>query len=163
MLDTPCSVKSTGYPLHSPVSSSLPLPCVTACHHVSAGVYHECSVTKVIKSLIRWTPNLLVAWAFRFCRVEQIICNRIRRKHQINLGFIGESRIGSQFGTCFTSQFWSLEFGGSSQIYGNFVDIRARNFTSWGNVIFGRTSQRRILKLQLFPRLTYCLHSEMTW
>ena len=28
------SVKSTGYPLHSPVSPSLPLPCVTVCHHV---------------------------------------------------------------------------------------------------------------------------------
>ena len=33
------SVKSTGYPLHSPVSPSLPLPCVTVCHHISAGVY----------------------------------------------------------------------------------------------------------------------------
>ena len=33
------SVKSTGYPLHSPVSSSLPLPCVTVCHHVSTGHY----------------------------------------------------------------------------------------------------------------------------
>ena len=29
------SVKSTGYPLHSPVSPSLPLPCVTVCHQVS--------------------------------------------------------------------------------------------------------------------------------
>jgi hypothetical protein len=28
-----------GYPLHSPVSPSLPLPCVTVCHHVSAGFY----------------------------------------------------------------------------------------------------------------------------
>ena len=28
------SVKSTGYPLHSPVSPSLPLPCVTVCHLV---------------------------------------------------------------------------------------------------------------------------------
>jgi hypothetical protein len=27
------SVKSTGYLLHSPVSPSLPLPCVTVCHH----------------------------------------------------------------------------------------------------------------------------------
>ena len=34
------SVKSTGYPLHSPVSTSLPLPCVTVCHHISAGLYH---------------------------------------------------------------------------------------------------------------------------
>jgi hypothetical protein len=34
------SVKSTGYPLHSPVSPSLPLPCVTMCHHVSAGLYN---------------------------------------------------------------------------------------------------------------------------
>ena len=29
------SVKGTGYPLHSPVSPSLPLPCVTVCHQVS--------------------------------------------------------------------------------------------------------------------------------
>jgi len=28
------SVKSTGYLLHSPVSTSLPLPCVTVCHHI---------------------------------------------------------------------------------------------------------------------------------
>ena len=32
------SVKGTGYPLHSPVSPSLPLPCVTACHHISTGL-----------------------------------------------------------------------------------------------------------------------------
>jgi hypothetical protein len=32
------SVKSTGYPLNSPVSPSLPLPCVTVCHHISTGV-----------------------------------------------------------------------------------------------------------------------------
>jgi hypothetical protein len=35
------SVKGTGYPLHSPVSPSLPLPCVTVCHHVSAGLLTE--------------------------------------------------------------------------------------------------------------------------
>jgi hypothetical protein len=33
------SVKSTGYPLHSPVSPSLSLPCVTVCHHNSTGLY----------------------------------------------------------------------------------------------------------------------------
>ena len=33
------SVKSIGYPLHSPVSPSLPLPCVTVCHQVSTGLY----------------------------------------------------------------------------------------------------------------------------
>jgi hypothetical protein len=44
MLDTPCfrgSVKSTGYPLHLPVSPSLPLPCVAVCLQVSTGVYHN--------------------------------------------------------------------------------------------------------------------------
>jgi hypothetical protein len=35
------SVKSTGYPLHLPVSPSIPLPCVTVCHHISSGVYEE--------------------------------------------------------------------------------------------------------------------------
>jgi len=39
------SVKSTGYPLNSPVSPSLPLPCVTVCHHVSTGLYLYCSRT----------------------------------------------------------------------------------------------------------------------
>jgi len=32
------SVKGTGYPLYSPVSPSLPLPCITVYHHISAGV-----------------------------------------------------------------------------------------------------------------------------
>jgi len=34
------SVKGTGYPLHSPVSPSLLLPCVTVCHHISTGGYY---------------------------------------------------------------------------------------------------------------------------
>ena len=33
------SVKGTGHPLQSPVSPSLPLPCVTVCPHISTGVY----------------------------------------------------------------------------------------------------------------------------
>jgi len=32
------SVKGTVYPLHSPVSPSLPLQCVTVSHHISTGV-----------------------------------------------------------------------------------------------------------------------------
>jgi len=33
-------VKGAGYPLHSPVSPSLPLPCAAVCYHISTGVYH---------------------------------------------------------------------------------------------------------------------------
>jgi hypothetical protein len=33
------SVKGTGYPLHSPVSTSLSLSCVTVCYHISTGIY----------------------------------------------------------------------------------------------------------------------------
>jgi hypothetical protein len=33
------SVKGTDYPLHSLVSPSLLLSCVTVCHHISAGLY----------------------------------------------------------------------------------------------------------------------------
>ena len=36
-----CShVMLTGYPLHSLVSPSLLLPCVTVCHHISTGLYY---------------------------------------------------------------------------------------------------------------------------
>jgi hypothetical protein len=33
------SVKSTGYPIHSPFSPSIPLSCVTVCHHISTELY----------------------------------------------------------------------------------------------------------------------------
>jgi len=33
------NVKATGYPLHSPVPSSLPFPYFTVCHHISTGLY----------------------------------------------------------------------------------------------------------------------------
>jgi hypothetical protein len=35
------SVRSTGYPLHSPICPPLPLPCVTVCHHISTGLYYS--------------------------------------------------------------------------------------------------------------------------
>ena len=35
------SVKNTGCPLHSPVPPSFPLSCVTVCHHISSGLYHQ--------------------------------------------------------------------------------------------------------------------------
>ena len=37
-----CShVTLTGYPLHSLVSPSLLLPCITVCHHISTGLYSK--------------------------------------------------------------------------------------------------------------------------
>ena len=41
------SVKSTGYSLDSPVSPSLPLPCVTVCHHMSTAVYRRIPSTEL--------------------------------------------------------------------------------------------------------------------
>ena len=35
--------ETSGYPLHSPLSPSLPLPCVTVCHHVSFLLCIRCS------------------------------------------------------------------------------------------------------------------------
>jgi hypothetical protein len=40
------SVKGTGYPIHSPVSPSLPLPCVTVCHQVLTELYRICADDK---------------------------------------------------------------------------------------------------------------------
>jgi hypothetical protein len=61
------SVKGTGYPLHSPVSSSLSLPRVTVCHHVSTGLYvwlppyfKLCLVTWLeIRECPGWVPQLV--------------------------------------------------------------------------------------------------------
>jgi hypothetical protein len=62
------SVKSTGYPLHSPVSPSLPLPCVAVCHHISTGLLHarlQQSTNDVIPKLqIKNSLNILkvITW-----------------------------------------------------------------------------------------------------
>ena len=52
------SVTGTGYPLHSPVSPSLPLPCVTVCHHISTGVYMTEVQDKVAPSTTLLLPSL---------------------------------------------------------------------------------------------------------
>jgi hypothetical protein len=41
-------VTLTGYPLHSLISPSLLLPCVTVCHHISNAVYTGLSVSNAI-------------------------------------------------------------------------------------------------------------------
>jgi hypothetical protein len=53
------SVKSTGYPLNSPVSPSLPLPCVTVCHHISTELF-ICSKTVCLVCVLRKCTNLTV-------------------------------------------------------------------------------------------------------
>jgi hypothetical protein len=59
MLDTPCFEvvwRVLANPLHSPVSLSLPLPCVTVCHHISAVVSR--AIYKILfKILITFRSN----------------------------------------------------------------------------------------------------------
>jgi len=60
------SVKSTGYPLHPLVSHTLPLPCVTVCHHISTGVYTwKRKRIKVGKNNDKWTHNVTVVTEYR--------------------------------------------------------------------------------------------------
>jgi hypothetical protein len=55
-------VKSIGYPLHSPVSPSLPLPCVTVCHHISSGLYQfTCRVQNFCMHC------RFLSWIFWYC------------------------------------------------------------------------------------------------
>ena len=63
------SVKSTGYPLHSPVSPSLPLPRVTVCHHISTGLCFLFSLpvwtSRPVTRL--WTPSVRVCTCTYVC------------------------------------------------------------------------------------------------
>ena len=76
------SVKGTGYPLHSPVSPSLPLPCVTACHHIWTGVYLSalCPLLNVPKGTTNTTTKA-TAWRF-----GNFICVPCRSNHSIRPG-----------------------------------------------------------------------------
>jgi hypothetical protein len=58
------SVKGTGYPLQSPVSPSIPLPCVTVCRHISTGVYCfvQCQSPVPIGWTLRFVSLLPCLW-----------------------------------------------------------------------------------------------------
>jgi hypothetical protein len=52
------SVRCTGYTLHSPVSPSLPIPCITVCHHISTGLYYSL-VMKMVKNFLLFVKHEL--------------------------------------------------------------------------------------------------------
>jgi hypothetical protein len=57
------SVKGTGYPLHSTVSPSLPLQCVTVCHHISTGLYYRlCRQSTRLKDV--WVTDKEISQVF---------------------------------------------------------------------------------------------------
>jgi len=64
------SVKGSGYPLHSPVSPSLPLPCVTVCHHISS-LNTSCHVLYARTRVLLSTKAGWNRWAFRM-HVQEI-------------------------------------------------------------------------------------------
>jgi len=64
------SVKSTGYPLHSPFSPSLPLPCITMCHLISTGLYNMDRAYRMWEAQLHLGPEhdgaLFYLWASQF-------------------------------------------------------------------------------------------------
>jgi len=57
---------NAGYPLHSPFSPSLPLPCVTVCHHISSGLYNTTLATHSIRQFPLHFPSLALPCAITF-------------------------------------------------------------------------------------------------
>ena len=72
------SVKCTGYPLHSPVSPSLPLPCVTVCHHISTGLYFIFPPFTVIGTLKMGHFEICI-FLFTACIFWQVKSPKLRR------------------------------------------------------------------------------------
>jgi len=54
-----------GYPLHSSVSPSIPLPCVTMFHHSSTGLYRSLSASDLPNALymLRYACTHLTGWS----------------------------------------------------------------------------------------------------
>ena len=75
------SVKSTGYPFHSSVSPSLPLPCVTVCHHISTGVYGpEDRASRFLRNVGSTVPNYTASpnrFTAGLCSLDLLILNII--------------------------------------------------------------------------------------
>ena len=74
------SVKGTGYPLHSPVSPSLPLPCVTVCHHISNGIYDQTA----IQTYLRFQTERAIRESGNFSFIDRNNGNLAARKELKN-------------------------------------------------------------------------------
>jgi hypothetical protein len=74
------SEKGTGYPLHSPVSPSLPLSCVTVCHHISSGVYCKFLTPRTVQLTRKIFSNCITG---RFLEVVPV--TPWRRKRGVEL------------------------------------------------------------------------------
>jgi hypothetical protein len=79
------SVKSTGYPLLSPVPPSLPLPCVTVCHHISTGVYNVCKHANM-QTRTRVQRRLKGQSALTYLGLHRASCDFCRRCHFMTAG-----------------------------------------------------------------------------
>jgi len=82
------SVKSTGYPLHSPVSPSVLLPCFSVCLHISTGLYLSCWTIAYARrpSSIQgknkksgWPSINMKLYAFWLCLISSLTCTHYRR------------------------------------------------------------------------------------
>jgi len=88
------SVKSTGYPLHLPVSLSLPLPRVTVCHHISTGLYLSLTYPQLecLESyyhLFRWwqdrISNLINIFIPNICHRQKMLSNKMTSMRRLVL------------------------------------------------------------------------------
>ena len=78
------SVKGTGYPLHSPVSPSLPLPWVTVCHHVSTGVHNITNSTKTVTYLCHKHDALCTTDVHHHCQPAVPSLQRQGRRERLS-------------------------------------------------------------------------------
>ena len=63
------SVKSTGYPLYSPVSPSLRLPCVTVCHHIWTRLYTQYWLAYRLAFIICFSFFLFLSFCWKiYCK-----------------------------------------------------------------------------------------------
>ena len=72
------SVKSTDYSLDSPVSLSLPLPCVTMGHHISTGLYTVKKKRNETKCSIHSNFWLLLVIVFLYIWLNGNYCSEAR-------------------------------------------------------------------------------------
>jgi len=78
------SVKSTGYPLHLPVSPSLPLPCASVCHHISTGLYQN--KMYIEKNSILWGAGPIgVGWGITYHACHIVYLKSSHQQHHLNV------------------------------------------------------------------------------
>jgi hypothetical protein len=134
------SVKSNSYPLHSPVSPSLHLPCVTVCHYIFIWTLPELNSSCIFDGPVRWVLLFPCStWRQRHMQLSKycgIFSPRPWTLSKVSVAPMAKSAKSSKCESCDWFCYFTLMW---PCIVTNFLILKPTRCTNFSNLFWNET------------------------